>query len=208
MLKTNLIFIHSNFKILSSEELFLYFFTLLRKFMRKFTSIILYLPIALLISSCGSSIDSTDNRYKHTTEEVKTVKGNSTSNLVEDFDFTPYLLQIKDEVPKTSVPSTSNDSLWWDYPQVDNSKKITVREPGYRVQILATDDLSQAQQMRSDVYFKTNKNDIYIDFQPPLYKVKVGDYESLTGANNMAFKLNQLGFSPAQVVADTVNIQK
>ncbi|MFA6597124.1 MAG: SPOR domain-containing protein [Ignavibacteriaceae bacterium] len=176
--------------------------------MRKFTSIIIYLLTALLIASCGSSIDSTDNRYKHATDEVKTVADKPALTLVEDFDFTPYQLQIKDEETKNVESKMNNDSLWWDYPQVDNSKKVTVREPGYRVQVLATDDLSQAQQMRSDVYFKTNKNDIYIAFQPPLYKVKVGDYESLTGANNMAFKLSQLGFSPAQVVADTINIQK
>ncbi|MDP3683123.1 MAG: hypothetical protein Q8S01_04250, partial [Ignavibacteria bacterium] len=78
--------------------------------------------------------------------------------------------------------------------------------PGFRVQVLATDDLTEAQQKRSDIYFKTNKNEIYITFQSPLYKVKVGDYATHLGANNLAFKLNQLGFSPTQVVADTVNL--
>ena len=176
--------------------------------MRKFTSIILYLLTALLIASCGTSIESTDNRYRHTTEIVKTAEEKPALALVEDFDFTTYQLQIKDDEIKKNASHTNNDSLWWDYPKVDNSQKLTIRAPGYRVQVLATDDLTEAQQMRSDVYFKTNKNEIYIMFQPPLYKVKVGDYETLTGANSLAFKLSQLGFPLAQVVADTVNIQK
>lgn len=174
--------------------------------MRKFTLIIFYLLAAFLIASCGSSIDSTDNRYKHATEEVIFAKEKPASTLIEDFDFTPYLLPLENTKKENLAANLSEDDLWRNYPKTDSSKKVTVRQLGFRVQVLATDDLTEAQQMRSDVYFKTNKNEIYITFQPPLYKVKVGDYETPSGANNLAFKLNQLGFSPTQVVADTVNL--
>ncbi len=162
--------------------------------------------IAQLISSCGTSIDSTSGRYKHEDEAKVQTKEESASPLIEDFDFSPYFLKIPDEKPKQSAPTSNKDELWWNYPKVDTSQKITVRQPGYRVQVLATDDLDEAQQIRSDIYFKTNKNNIYISFQAPLYKVKVGDYATPSGANNLAFKLNQLGFSPTQIVADTVNL--
>lgn len=168
---------------------------------------------ALLISSCGSSIDSTSNRYKHTEDENKpgseksvSPLEKSNSALTEDFDFTPYFTKIEETKTRHSTQGSDESELWWNYPKVDNSQKVTVRQPGYRVQVLATDDLGEAQQMRSDIYFKTNKNDIYISFQAPLYKVKVGDYATTSGAYNLAFKLNQLGFSPTQVVADTVTI--
>ncbi|MFA6979083.1 MAG: SPOR domain-containing protein [Ignavibacteriaceae bacterium] len=174
--------------------------------MRKFALIIFCQITGLLISSCGSSIDSTSGRYKHTKEEKVKVIEKSDSPLIEDFDFSPYFLKVENEKPQNKVSNSINNELWWNYPKVDNSQKISVRLPGYRVQVLATDDLDEAQQIRSDIYFKTNKNDIYISFQAPLYKVKVGDYATLSGANNLAFKLNQLGFSPTQVVADTVNL--
>jgi len=166
---------------------------------------------AVFIASCVSSIDSTDNRYKDSKKEVPEVivtKRSPSRTLNEDFDFSPYQLQLKNETTQDVELPVNNDDLWWNYPKIDNSNKVIVKEPGYRVQVLATDNLDEAQQMRSDVYFKTNKNEIYITFQPPLYKVKIGDYKSLSGANNLAFKLNQLGFSPTQVVADTVNIQQ
>lgn len=174
--------------------------------MKKSALIIFSLITALLISSCGSSIDSTSGRYKHTEEEKVKVIEKPERPLIEDFDFSPYFLKVEEEKPKTKISNLNNGNLWWNYPKLDNSQKIPVRLPGYRVQVLATDDLDEAQQMRSDVYFKTNKNDIYISFQAPLYKVKVGDYATLSGANNLAFKLNQLGFSPTQVIADTVNL--
>ncbi|MDP3683812.1 MAG: SPOR domain-containing protein [Ignavibacteria bacterium] len=174
--------------------------------MRNFTLLFISMIIAQLISSCGTSIDSTSGRYKHE-EETKIQRiEESASPLIEDFNFSPYFLKIPDEKPKQTASSSNKDELWWNYPKVDASLKVTVRQPGFRVQVLATDDLDEAQQMRSDIYFKTNKNDIYISFQAPLYKVKVGDYATPSDANNLAFKLNQLGFSPTQVVADTVNL--
>ena len=176
--------------------------------MKKFSLIFLHIFIAVLISSCGSSIDSTNDRYKHHAEEKLPTIEKSVSTVAEDFDFTPYFLKIDEAKPTTISTSSNNNELWWNYPKLDLSQRVTTKQPGYRVQIMATDDLGEAQQMRSDVYFKTNKNEIYITYEPPLYKVKVGDYETPSGANNLAFKLNQLGFSPTQVVADTVNIQK
>jgi len=189
-------------------KIFLYFLILLRKFMRKFTLIFLYLITVVLITSCGSSIDSTDNRYKRATVAATVPQTKPASTLIEDFDFTPFFLELKDEKTKRIGMVSNDDELWWNYTQRDLLQKVTIRKPGYRVQVLATDDLDEAQQMRSDVYFRTNKNEIYVTYQPPLYKVKVGDYETPSGANNLAFKLNQLGFSTTQVVADTVNIQK
>ncbi|MFA4924081.1 MAG: SPOR domain-containing protein [Ignavibacteriaceae bacterium] len=174
--------------------------------MKKFVAIAFSLFTVLLIASCGSSIDSTDNRYKHATEEKILAKEKPASTLVEDFDFTPYLLPLENAKNENLTVEKTEDTLWWNYPKIDHSIKFTVRQPGFRVQVLATDDLDEAQQMRSDIYFKTNKNEIYITFQPPLYKVRVGDYESRSAANNLAFKLNQLGFVSTQVVADSVNL--
>jgi len=182
----------------------------LRLFLKKYFLWIPVLSLALFLSACGTSIDSTANRYKRDTDEKVEQKpeARSPQKHDEDFDFSPYFLKIrKDEVNHTTGTILSDD-LWRDYPKADTTQKVTVKVPGYRVQVLATDNLDEAQQMRLDVYFKTNKSEIYITFQPPLYKVTVGDYKTLYGANNLAFKLNQLGFSPTQVVTDSVNIQK
>ena len=37
-------------------------------------------------------------------------------------------------------------------------------------------------------------------------KVKVGDFTDITESNNLKFKLNQLGYTEARVIKETVNI--
>jgi hypothetical protein len=55
------------------------------------------------------------------------------------------------------------------------------------------------------VYFKLGK-DVYVNFEPPFYKVKVGDFTTRSEANDLKFKLNQLGYSEAKVVQETINL--
>ncbi len=53
-----------------------------------------------------------------------------------------------------------------------------------------------------------NVNEVYLDFEPPFYKVKVGDFDSQGIADDLRFKLNQLGYKEAKVVKDKINIYK
>jgi hypothetical protein len=65
--------------------------------------------------------------------------------------------------------------------------------------------LNFANQISSEVYTKLNR-DTYITFEPPFYKVKVGDFRSRDEANDLRFKLNQLGYNEARVVQETINL--
>ena len=77
---------------------------------------------------------------------------------------------------------------------------------GYRVQVLITDNLDEANNMRSDIYFKTNQKAVYIVFDPPFYKVEVGDFKNMADAKSLSFQLKQLGYSDARVINETINI--
>lgn len=71
--------------------------------------------------------------------------------------------------------------------------------------ILITDNLDEANQLRSEIYFNNKSEEVYIDFEPPFYKVKLGDYENERSANDMRFKLNQQGYKDAKVIKDKIN---
>jgi hypothetical protein len=77
---------------------------------------------------------------------------------------------------------------------------------GYRVQVLSTDDIDEASVVRSEIYEKTARKEVYIIFEPPFYKVKVGDFTSKSEAENLRFELNQLGYTESKVVQETVNL--
>ena len=88
----------------------------------------------------------------------------------------------------------------------DSQRNIIGTTDGYRVQVLSTDDIDEANRVRAEVYEKTTRKEVYVIFEPPFYKVKVGDFTSKTEAEDLRFKLNQLGYTESKVVQETVNI--
>ncbi len=96
----------------------------------------------------------------------------------------------------TSIVTSSTDSL----------RNVIGTTDGYRVQVLSTDNIDEANLVRSEIYEQTSRKEVYVIFEPPFYKVKVGDFTSNSEAENLRFKLNQLGYTESKVVQETVNI--
>lgn len=164
-----------------------------------------------LFYSCASSTGSRyekDNRGLSTDSSTVNRDIASMENLSEDFDITPFKTPIK--VPKTKTARTeSNGDIWYDYDtpvKETQSKKLIGTQDGYRVLVINTDNLEDANQIKSEVYSKTDLNEVYIDFEPPFYKVKIGDFKDQKSAENMRFKLNQLGYKEAKVIKESINL--
>ena len=163
----------------------------------------------LLFYSCGTS---TGGRYS--TEEGKNEENVATkkSEVKEDFDFTPYRTKLEIPEKKLNFPASSkNPDVWYGYTEknvdtLSSSKRIISRTNGYRVLISTTDNLEEADSMRSNIYFNTTQKQVYITFDPPFYKVSVGDFTDYSNANTLSFKLKQMGYAEARVVSDSVNV--
>jgi len=162
----------------------------------------------MFIYGCSAS---TGSRY----EKEKTVNTTETKNedikpstLKEDFDITPYKTEIV--VPEKKLNGINeNGNVWFDYgsPEIETKAKTLVGTgDGFRVLVLTTDNIEEANQIKADVYFSQNTNEVYIDFEPPFYKVKVGDFDTQKIADDLRFKLSQLGYKEAKVVKDKINI--
>jgi SPOR domain len=167
-----------------------------------------FIGIVILLTGCSAS---TGSRYE-TKEETETKTSTSTSSekkvdISEDFDITPYETKIEIETPPLSSENLPPD-IWYGYKTTspDSVKQIIGTTDGYRVQVISTDDIDEANLVRSELYEKTTRKEVYIFFEPPFYKVKVGDFTSKSEAENLRFKLNQLGYLESKVVQETVNI--
>jgi hypothetical protein len=171
----------------------------------------LFLFIVFFLTSCGT-ITSTGSRYHSEIgtheDKSKKVRMNDTANLKEDFDITPYKtkIEINDTLPQLNKKDNSNLIAWYDYDTTLSIGKPFKQAAGYRVLVLTTDNLEEANSMRSEIYFKTDQKPVYISFDPPFYKVKAGDFVNSIEANEFDFKLNQMGYTESKVVRDTVNI--
>lgn len=162
----------------------------------------------LYIFGCAASVGDRYSKQSENKNEILIPSENS--KLVEDFDFTGYESHVEFElIPIEQIPPTisvNKSELWFSFEDdITSNKKKFVKKKGFRVQILSTDNYNQADSLKSILYFKTNHKNVYVDYESPFYKVKVGDYTDITSANELGFKLRQLGFQTTLIVADSVN---
>ncbi len=173
---------------------------------KKLTTIALFICM-LVFYSCSAS---TGGRYSSDEKDAKTKEPNA--EVKEDFDFTPYRTKLDIPEKKLNFPSSSkNPDVWYGYEEkstdtLSSSKKLVTKVSGYRVLVITTDNLEEADSMRSNIYFNTTQKQVYITFDPPFYKVSVGDFKDYSNANNLSFKLKQMGYAESRVVTDSINV--
>ena len=157
-----------------------------------------------LFMSCSAS---TGSRYEKKNESKTVSTTEEKKEVAEDFDITPYQTEIEIETPPITTDKLPQD-VWYEYSSIstDSSRNIIGTTDGYRVQVLSTDDVDEATLVRAEIYEKASRKEVYVIFEPPFYKVKVGDFTSKSEAENLRFKLNQLGYTESKVVQETVNI--
>jgi SPOR domain len=162
------------------------------------------IAIAALLIGCSASSGS---RYETKKESDKETTTEVTTEVAEDFDITPYQTEINIEAPPIATDKLPSD-VWYAYDDslVEMQRQIVGTTDGYRVQVLSTDDIDEANRVRAEVYEKTTRKEVYIIFEPPFYKVKVGDFTSKAEAENLRFKLSQLGYTESKIVQETVNL--
>ena len=77
---------------------------------------------------------------------------------------------------------------------------------GYRVQVLATRYIERADSLA--VIMKNTINDsVYVDFEAPNYKVRVGDFIDRASAESLQQDLVQMGYNSAWVLRTRINSQ-
>lgn len=160
----------------------------------------------LILTGCSAK---TTIRYDKPKETPRDNNNTTQINVKEEFDYSPYRknLDLPEENSTPSTVPTNFGEIWYDYESSTPGDKVIVNKTnGFRVLVLVTDILDQANEMRSDIYFKTNQRAIYVDFESPFYRVKVGDYTDINKARELSFKLNQMGYQAAKVIPDSVNV--
>jgi hypothetical protein len=79
---------------------------------------------------------------------------------------------------------------------------------GFRIQIYATGNIDEANAMKMAAAQKVTEDSIYVVFDPPLYKVRLGDFRTRVEANQKLAALQDEGFPDAWVVSDRIVLRK
>jgi len=74
---------------------------------------------------------------------------------------------------------------------------------GFRVQLYATRDVEKARNVAESARQLFGEK-TYIEYQEPLYKVRIGDYQTREQAERMRYRANSSGFEDAWLVETTI----
>ena len=153
------------------------------------------LLIAALASGCGSS-----------TETASTPKGSAFSPSLRDFlasqetAFRPSLYDPPLETLKTD--NRAFDDVRPALGFVTPALADTI--PGFRVQVLLTQDIDEASGVRAAVARSLPDEWVYLIYDLPYYKVRVGNYMEREAANVSVKKIVGLGYPDAWVVPEKI----
>jgi len=158
------------------------------------------LPLAIAVVSsigigCASSKDSA--------REEETSKNDAEAGLTEKYelqfnpsDYNPSVAEIL-ELAKSDTSGIGSDLK-----AIEPSAPETT--PGFRVQVLSTTEIDTANAVRAELSNLPESIGIYVIYDSPYYKVRVGDFLSRPDANPLMKSLIGRGYSDAWIVADRV----
>ena len=121
-------------------------------------------------------------------------------------DWTPTWNPV---IPKrlTSDPGAGKSHSLTSTAQDSNGVQVRIRQvQGYRVQLanVMSEDQAKSIESRATALFDA----IYITFRSPNYKVRAGDFQRRSDADQAAEEARRLGFRGAWVVPDRINVKE
>jgi hypothetical protein len=77
-------------------------------------------------------------------------------------------------------------------------------QQGYRIQIFASSSIDEAGKMKASVLLKLPQDSVYIVYDPPVYKVRLGDFPSRYDASTKLSGVVDQGYPEAWIVPDNI----
>lgn len=160
----------------------------------------LSLPVFVLVAAAlitGCSASKTVTRPPDSSSEIRDFH-------VMKEDFNPVDLNDDDiEIPDAEVGAASLDDLL-------NASSAVSRDTigtGYRIQIIQTTDPEEARNVERDAILRFDE-EVYRVFDPPFYKVRVGDFVNWNDAEKVQKVAIRRGFRDAWVIRTKINLKK
>ena len=113
---------------------------------------------------------------------------------------------VKDIQPKWPViiNNVLDDSTSFEFVlSLDSVQSVS---EGYRVQVLATRYFERADSL-AVIMKNTVSDSVYVDFEAPNYKVRVGDFIDRESAESLQQGLVQMGYNSAWILRTRINSQ-
>ncbi len=171
-----------------------------------------FLPLwAVLILSLYLAGCATTSTVRIREKSSAAKKGEATATVRQVEDLNPEALpdSIFKVSEKSPLPEQSSEiHLQQEVTKEDTAREIIEEKPGYRIQIAALSNQDEAMQIKKEAMLKFAEQGVYLIFDPPFYKIRVGDFVSRYDAEKLQQKAIQLGYKDAWIVRTRVKVKK
>ncbi len=75
---------------------------------------------------------------------------------------------------------------------------------GFRIQIYSTSNIDEAMRMRTNVLAKLPQDSVYVVYDPPVYKIRLGDFPTRYDASIELPTIVDMGYADAWIVPDNI----
>ena len=122
-----------------------------------------------------------------------------------DEDFDPLSLGDDDVVieQKNASQSSSSDASAGTAAAAEDSIGN-----GYRIQLAQTEDNERAKDIQRDALLGFNEHEVYSVFDPPFYKVRVGDFVNWHDAEKLQQLAIRKGYKDAWIIPSKINLRR
>ncbi len=107
--------------------------------------------------------------------------------------------------PDVSKVTTQENSL---YAALHSASVTTTAQPetipGFRIQVILTQEIDQAMSIRDSLTNAFPDELLYVVYDAPTYKIRIGNYREKSHASSLLKQLNKMGFLDAWIVPDNV----
>ncbi len=167
-----------------------------------------------VITGCGAGLSNVEEK----TPELHTT--------IDPFDFSDEFVAVQSVKEPARIPSNrvaepdtthvtqeaeKRPSGETDFPGRNENGEVkpltTETARGYRIQVGAYEEKENAEHMRDYVVKKLNLP-VYLEYQPPFYRVRVGDFQDIREAEQYVEILRNNGFKDARWVPSTIMLQQ
>lgn len=86
----------------------------------------------------------------------------------------------------------------------DSSVVEETSQLGFRIQLYSTSSIDEAMNMKTNVMARFPQDSVYIVYDPPVYKIRIGDYPTRYDASIELPSIVNMGYSDAWIVPDNI----
>jgi len=159
------------------------------------------LPAVLICTcvACSSSGPDTTAQENSKPESQKVMK-RPLSDYEATLDPSQYDEDVEAVVKKTAEQKPPTELQ---LPK-DSTVVLDTTQLGFRIQLYSTASIDEAMNMKTNFEARFPQDSIYIVYDPPVYKVRLGDFPTRYDASIELPTIVNMGYSDAWIVPDTI----